>query len=148
MEKQDKGRRRVYLAAPFFTEEEVANIERAEAALAGRGLDVFSPMRHGAQALPGTTQWAYELFETDRSAIDGSDLVVALYYGSNGDTGTAWECGYAAAKGIPVVLVHMNRDGDSNLMMHCGCTTNIGFADLASFDFDALPVYEYEGKMF
>ena len=128
----------VYLAGPFFNETEVKNIEKAESVLEERGFDLFSPMRHEVRTEPGTVDWAR----------DRADLVVALYYGNVSDSGTAWECGYAYAKGVPVVLVHVNEDADSNLMMHVGCATNISWGDLETFDFEQLPRFEYEGEMF
>ncbi|MCR5040541.1 MAG: nucleoside 2-deoxyribosyltransferase [Clostridia bacterium] len=138
----------VYLAGPFFNENEIKNIECAEKILGVRGLDLFSPMRHGAAAEYGTAEWAEEIFETDRAAIEKSDLVVALYYGSTSDSGTAWECGYATALGKPVVLVHMDRNDDSNVMLHVSAATNIYFDSLADYDFEHMPVFGFEGKMF
>lgn len=138
----------VYLAGPFFNETEVKNIEKAESVLEERGFDLFSPMRHEVRTEPGTVDWARDIFEMDRTEIDRADLVVALYYGNVSDSGTAWECGYAHAKGVPVVLVHVNEDADSNLMMHVGCATNISLGDLETFDFERLPRIEYEGEMF
>ena len=138
----------VYLSGPFFNETEIKNIEYAEKILTENGFSLFSPMRHEVDAEPGTNEWAEKIFEVDRDEIEKVDLMVVLYYGNNSDTGTAWECGYASAIEKPIVLVHVNRDGDSNLMMHCGCTTNIYLDELADFDFDAMPVHEYEGKMF
>ena len=140
--------RQVYLAGPFFNDTEIRNVEYAERILEQKGLSYFSPMRHSVDAEPGTPEWARKIYEMDVREIEKADVVVALYYGSNSDTGTAWECGYAAAIGKPVVLVHTEKDGDSNLMMHCGCTTNIYLEDLAAFDLDAMPVFEYTGKMF
>ena len=145
---QGEGGRYIYLAGPFFNETEIANIELTEKILTEKGLTFFSPMRHEVDAVNGTTEWAYKIFEMDKEEIGKSTAVVALYYGSSSDTGTAWECGYAAAIGKPVILVHVNEDGDSNLMMHCGASTNIYLKDLAAYDFDAMPVYEYLGKMF
>ena len=118
----------VYLAGPFFNETEVKNIEYAESVLEGR-------------------QWARDIFEMDRSEIDKADVVVMLYYGVYSDSGTAWECGYAYAKGVPVVVVHADEQADSNLMVHMGCATNISLGDLATYDFDALPRFEYTGDM-
>lgn len=140
--------KRIYLAGPFFNEEEIKNIEYAETVLRKKGVSIFSPMRHKAEGEPGTPEWARRIFEMDREEIVKSDAVIALYYGNSGDTGTAWECGYASATGKPVVLVHVKRDSDSNIMMHCGCATNIYLEDLKDYDFDAMPVYEYTGKMF
>lgn len=47
--------------------------------------------------------WAYQVFVNDKKELDQSDMVVALYDGRKGTTGTAWEIGYAFAKDIPVV---------------------------------------------
>lgn len=138
----------IYLASPFFNETEIKNIEYAESVFNERGLSYFSPMRHTVDDEPGTNKWAYKLFEMDRSEIDKADVVVALYYGNYGDTGTAWECGYAVANGKPVVLVHIDENESSNLMLHCSCTTNIYLKDLKDFDFKAMPKFEFEGKMF
>lgn len=146
---QQKKINSIYLAGPFFNEEEIKNIEYAERVLKERGLPFFSPMRAlFEEAEQGTPEWARLVFNKDVEEIEKADAVVTLYYGSNGDTGTAWECGYAFSLGKPVILVHAKKEGDSNLMMHCGCTTNIFLEDLASFDFESMPVFEYKGKMF
>ena len=137
----------VYLAGPFFNQNEISNIEYTEKELEKKGIEFFSPMRYGSKKEHGTHEWAHELFEMDRNEIKNADAVVALYYGSNGDTGTAWECGYASAIGKPVILIHVHRNNDSNIMMHCGCTTNIFLDELKSFDFKTMPVYEFNGKM-
>ena len=137
----------VYLAGPFFDDTEIANIEYAESVLESRGIEFFSPMRHEVDSEPGTTEWAYDIFEMDKEEISKADCVVALYYGNDSDSGTAWECGYAAAIGVPVVLVHVDKGQDSNLMMHCGAYSNIYLEDLETYDFETMPVYEYEGDM-
>ena len=118
--------KQVYLAGPFFNDTEIRNVEYAERILEQKGLSYFSPMRHSVDAEPGTTEWARKIYEMDVREIEKAD---------------------AAAIGKPVVLVHAEKDGDSNLMMHCGCTTNIYLEDLAAFDLDAMPVFEYTGKM-
>ena len=82
-----------------------------------------------------------------RDEIVKADAMVTLYYGNYSDSGTAWECGYAAAEGIPVILVHVNENSDPNLMLHTGSTTNIYLKDLADYDFETMPVYPYEGDM-
>ena len=45
------------------------------------------------------------------------------------------------------LLLHVDETADSNLMVHMGCVTNISLGDLATYDFDALPRYEYTGDM-
>ena len=138
----------IYLAGPFFNETQIRHIEAAEQALQKKGLPFFSPMRHTVDAEEGTSEWAYGLFALDRTALEQSDIVVALYDGNTSDSGTAWECGYAFALGKPVVLVHTDKNADSNLMLHCSAATNITLEELVGYDFDAMPAYEFEGKMF
>ena len=140
--------KKVYLAAPFFNDTELKNVEYAEKVLAEKGLSYYSPMRRPGKGEVGTLEWAYDIYEADRSEIENADVVVALCYGNYGDSGTSWECGYAVGIGKPVILVHTDRDGDSNIMLHCGSKTNIYLDELADYDFDTMPVYEYNGKMF
>ncbi len=139
---------KVYLASPFFNEEELKNVEYVEGLLSEKGLPYYSPMRRENTGEPGTLEWAYDIYEADKTEIDNADVVVALCYGNYGDSGTSWECGYAVGIGKPVILVHVDRDGDSNLMMHCGSRTNIYLDELADYDFYSMPVHEFTGKMF
>lgn len=137
----------VYIAGPFFNEAEIAAVEYAERVLTQKGYEFFSPMRHTVDAEVGTVEWAQKVFAMDRENLDKADVVVLLYYGNYSDTGTAWECGYAYARGTPVILVHVDGD-DSNLMLHVSSTSNIALKDLETYDFETLPRYEFEGKMF
>ena len=138
----------IYLAGPFFNETEIKNIEYVEEILTKKGLTYFSPMRHSVSGEVGSPEWAEKIFAMDEEEILKADAVVAVYYGNYSDSGTSWECGYAYAKGIPVILVHVDEKGNSNLMMHVGCTSNVYLKDLESYDFENLPEYEYKGKMF
>lgn len=137
----------VYIAGPFFNETEIENVEYVEQVLTRKGYEFFSPMRHPVDGEVGTVEWARKVFALDRESLEKADVVVLLYYGNYSDTGTAWECGYAYAKGIPVVLVHV-EETDSNLMLHVSSASNISLKDLETYDFETLPRYEFEGKMF
>lgn len=55
------------------------------------------------------------IFESCRKALDGSDCVVALLDGPQVDDGTAWEIGYAHAKGLPVygIRTDFRQAGDT-----------------------------------
>ncbi len=104
-------------------------------------------MRHSVDAEAGTAEWSQQIFDIDVEEIKKADAVLLMYYGRYSDSGTAWECGCAYAIGKPIVVVHADREADSNLMVHQGCTANICLDDLADFDFDEMPVCAYEGKM-
>lgn len=139
--------KKIYLASPFFNDEELKNVERAERILSDRGFDVFSPRLNEVrgEAEVGSSAWSKETFMNDRRFIDWADAVVMLYYGAYSDSGTAWECGYAFATDTPVVVVHLGED--SNLMIHEGCHSNISFKELENYDFERMPRKPYVGKM-
>ena len=139
---------KIYLASPFFNDEELKNVETAEKLLMSRGFDVFSPRLNEIRTDENTKQswWSKETFMNDKKFIDWADVVVMLYYGGYSDSGTAWECGYAYGTNTPVIVVHLGED--SNLMVHEGCHSNITLSDLENYDFNMMPAKSYKGKMF
>lgn len=139
---------KIYLASPFFNNEELKNVKKAEEILMKRGFQVFSPRLNEVRTDENTQSalWSKETFMNDRRFIDWADAVVMLYYGGYSDSGTAWECGYAYGTHTPVVVVHLGND--SNLMVHEGSHSNIKLEDLATYDFEKMPSLPYNGKMF
>ena len=139
---------KIYLASPFFNDEELKNVKKAEEILMKRGFQVFSPRLNEVRTDENTQSalWSKETFMNDRRFIDWADAVVMLYYGGYSDSGTAWECGYAYGTHTPVVVVHFGND--SNLMVHEGSHSNIQLEDLATYDFNKMPSLPYNGKMF
>lgn len=138
---------KIYLASPFFNDEELKNVQLAEKILMSRGFDVFSPRLNEVRTDCNTQKslWSKETFMNDRKFIDWADVMVMLYYGAYSDSGTAWECGYAFGTNTPVVVVHLGEN--SNLMVHEGCHTNITMDELNDYDFNMMPTKSYEGNM-
>lgn len=134
---------KIYLASPFFNDEELKNVKIAEEILIKRGFDVFSPRLNEVRT--DDNLWSKETFMNDRRFIDWADAVVMMYYGSYSDSGTAWECGYAYATHTPVIVVHLGDN--SNIMVHEGCHSNIKLVDLATYDFEKMPYFPYTGDM-
>lgn len=133
---------KIYLASPFFNEKEIANIHTAVEILKAKGMEVFVPMEHDVENKEALTnaEWAEEIFKIDRGGIDDCDAVVLLYGGMYSDSGTAWECGYAYAKGKRVVVCCYDME-QTNLMIVNGCHTFLNGIDaLKSYDFDTMPV--------
>ena len=139
---------KIYLASPFFNENELENVRIAEKILTERGFSLFSPRLNEVRTDENTQQswWSKETFMNDKKFIDWADVVVMLYYGGYSDSGTAWECGYAYGTNTPVVVVQLGED--SNLMVHEGCHSNINLEELKTYDFEMLPTKPYKGKMF
>jgi len=83
---------RVYIASPFFNEEEISRVKRMEKLLEGRGYDVYSPMRDGIVLTPDAT--LEQRLSTYRENVDEvmkCDLLLAIT--ATRDTGTSVEHG-------------------------------------------------------
>jgi nucleoside 2-deoxyribosyltransferase len=89
---------KLYLAGPLFTlAEQSFNAELARF-LESQGFEVWLPQEHEPRSNTATA-----IFAMDVEALDRADMVVACMDGPDPDSGTAWECGYAYAKGKPIV---------------------------------------------
>ncbi len=84
---------RVYLAAPLFSQAEREFNERIEGMLSKEDFAVFLPQ----------DECNKDVFDCCIENLEKSDAVLAVFDGAQVDDGTAFECGYAFAKGIPVV---------------------------------------------
>jgi nucleoside 2-deoxyribosyltransferase len=89
---------KLYFAGPLFSAAERAWNEDVVRGLREGGDEVFLPQdqEHGKDAAG--------IFSTDVGGIDWADALVAIMDGSDPDSGTAWECGYAYGK-KPILLV-------------------------------------------
>jgi len=90
---------KIYLAGPLFTTAERDWNDGLAARLTAGGHDVYLSQAHPAPEPTGRA-----IFQKDLDALDWADGVVAIMDGPDPDSGTAWECGYAYARGKPVVL--------------------------------------------
>lgn len=112
---------KVYIASPLFSERQRATVDSvARYWLDSHPYDeVYKPQDF---QVPGAwemsnTDWADAVEVEDRLHLDSADTVNGILYGMNGDDGTAWEIGYASAKGKKVILFMMNEGGTYSLMM-------------------------------
>ena len=122
---------KIYIAAPIVGATDVmkAKIERVKECISyikSNDISIYDPKEHGVPNAWGMSmnEWARCIFALDVVAIDDSDWVVVCDFGRHGTAGTAWECGYAFAKGKKILIVQMDEtDQDYSVMMH-GCSTN------------------------
>ncbi|MGP8217130.1 MAG: nucleoside 2-deoxyribosyltransferase [Bacteroidia bacterium] len=87
----------IYFAGPLFTRAEIEFNLKASEYLKKHGFEVFLP-QEACEGMHGK-----DIFETCRNGIDSSNVVLANVDGADADSGTCWECGYAYAKGIPII---------------------------------------------
>jgi nucleoside 2-deoxyribosyltransferase len=116
---------KIYLAGPLFTLAEQNFNASLARFLESQGFEVWLPQEREPRR-----KTAKAIFQMDVEAIDWADLVVACMDGPDPDSGTAWECGYAFAKGKPIVCYRTDFriSGDAkgapyNLMLSESATT-------------------------
>lgn len=110
---------KIYLASPFFNEKEIGIYNCIIKKLREK-YEVFVPREHKIENEwdISNEEWGKAVFDMDVAGIDECDIVVALNWGLYSDTGTAWECGYAFAKKIPVINILCNKESkEYSLMM-------------------------------
>jgi nucleoside deoxyribosyltransferase len=82
--------------------------------------------------------WARKVYEHDIGALNSADLVIFISYGKENNSGSVWECGYAYAKAIPIVVVKMTDEAES-LMVSNTVRAIIRESDIETYDFESLP---------
>lgn len=157
MNKQFEQAVKVYLAAPFFSDSQIQKVEKLETALANNETvaSYFSPMRCqrpeglAEEVEPFTPVWAKATMENDVKEVEAADVIVAIldYDGQDTDSGTAWELGYAIAKGKPTFLVRFEENGPGNIMLTERNTAFFTSAEqVETYDFMETQVIPYTGK--
>lgn len=106
---------KVYIAAPFFTKDQLEEVMYMEEALSARGFEVFSPRLD--TRIPGnaTSDDQKKAFNDNLTGILDSGFVLAITM--NKDMGTVFECGYAYANKVPILYYAPGIDGPFNLML-------------------------------
>ena len=86
----------IYFAAPLFTMAEREFNKKLANAIEEKDkeINIFLPQEHSVFDEYGEFL-SKETFDSDLKAIDDCDLVLAILDGSDADSGTCYECGYA-----------------------------------------------------
>lgn len=108
---------KVYIAAPFFNEDQVKIVESIEAALDKAGIEYFSPRSAGTLMAMSKGEQALrrrDIYMGNITAMENCTHMVACI--EHKDTGTTFEIGYYAAIKRPIVLFHADP-GRVNVML-------------------------------
>jgi nucleoside 2-deoxyribosyltransferase len=117
-------KKKIYLAGPLFSHAERDFNVYLRDRLVEKGFSVFLPQEDGSDDTETRLELRQKnIFENDVKGIDDCDIVVAvLDGGSDADSGTSWEIGYAYAKGKKLLGLRTDfrtfgPEGNVNLMI-------------------------------
>lgn len=130
---------KIYLASPFFNNEEIEIMERVRDILRGKGLDVFVPNEHqNPQFKFGSMEWREATFKSDMDAIYDCDVMVAILDGNYSDSGTSFECGICKQINKPLIVFN-KKEKEINLMIAESLHAVINsYDELQEYDFNKL----------
>ena len=115
---QNTARPKIYLAGPDVFHAEATSIgARKKALCAQYGFEGLFPLDNEIGALDGAggAEIAARIYDANIAMIEAADAVVANvtpFLGAGADDGTAFEIGFAVARGLPVAL-YDNGVGDT-----------------------------------
>lgn len=93
----------VYIASPFFNQDQVTRVALVETLLEKLGLSYFSPRKDSACENIHDPEARKRVFKLNEENISNSEFVIAIT--DDKDTGTIWEAGCAFSRDIPVIYV-------------------------------------------
>jgi len=109
-------KKKIYLASPWFNEEQAERQERIYQLLLELGYEVFNPKIESLIDLNSSQDHMSQTLIGNLRGIENADLVVALV-NKPYDSGTVWEAGYAHGR-TPVIYYVENLNGKPfNLML-------------------------------
>lgn len=144
------NRKAIYLAGPLFSHAEQAWHRTTKARIeAETSFKVIWPFELFPPGL--IARWGEDapilVMDGCRDALAVCDLMVALLDGAQVDDGTAWEIGFAHAKGIPVIGIRTDfrQAGDVpgacvNAMIHGSCQKIVRSVDELLVALKTLPL--------
>ena len=111
----------VYLAAPLFSEAECDFNRKLRDEIKRAGFNVFLP-QEDSNNIKDEKNRQEIIFSKNVAAIERSDIIVAVIDGTDVDSGTAWEIGYAFAREKPLIGLRtdfrtLGIEGTVNLMI-------------------------------
>jgi len=146
-----KKKNRVYLAGPFFSDQQIKRLDEVQKLLEANSTigDIFRPGKDEyTNAEFGSFEWQTAVYKHDINNINVSDVIVAMLdykieeNEMEPDSGTMWECGYAVANNVPVIAVRNDTSEPLNLMLAGSLTAffngHDSIQELKDYDFNSL----------
>lgn len=133
----------IYIAAPFFNEEQLELVEAIEVCFDFNQIDYYSPRSEGVlmNMTPEEKKARMKyIFDKNVEMMDKADTMVAVI--DNYDAGTMFECGYFYSKGKRIITITDNYYG-INIMLsaavaaHCTEVSQLPAAVAGNFTGEA-----------
>jgi nucleoside 2-deoxyribosyltransferase len=97
---------KVYIAAPFFNEEQIKIVEQVELCLESRNIEYFSPRSEGTLSAMTREEQEASRKAIFQSNVDNMGLCTHMIACVDfKDTGTIWEMGFMFAQGKGIVMM-------------------------------------------
>ena len=106
---------KLYLASPFFNDEQVEREERIKKKLRDLGITVLSPKEFCFCPPDASDELREKVFADNIQHINEADAIFAITNGK--DMGTIFEAGYAYAINKPIIYFCEGLSGQFNLML-------------------------------
>jgi len=125
---------KIYIAAPFFNEEQLDVVRKIELMLEDKGIEFFSPRSEGTLIKMSKEARAEKMGEMFRSNVDHMDWCThCIAVIDDYDTGTVWEMGYLYATNKRIVTYSNNYHGinvmlNESIFCHCVVMSDLPYA--------------------
>lgn len=108
-------KKQIYIAAPFFTPDQIDRIEAIKKALGTLGLTYYS-----------LSDDLHRIIDFKTQAIDSCAVLIAVIDGD--DVGTIFACGYAYAKYIHVMYLLESRHGSQKINSMLSASGSVSYS--------------------
>lgn len=139
--------KKIYIASPFFNEEQLERVKFIEDILKEHDFEYFSPRLDTYVKPNSNNNERNNAFFANLDAIDDAQLVIVITDGK--DVGTIFEAGYAYAKKIPIIyFAETLGDKPFNLMLAISgnkiCKSRIEFENEVKSNFLTFEIFKGE----
>lgn len=111
----------VYIAAPFFNEEQTQRVERVKKLLTNCNLQFFSPKDQSNLLFEENKENQTEVFNLNVKAIDIAKMLIVIT--NDKDTGTMFEAGLAFAKNKKIIYLFEGGKSFNLMLSNSGIAT-------------------------
>lgn len=111
----------IYIAAPFFNDEQIQRVERVKKLLSQLNWSFFSPKDESNLLFEENKENQTKVFDLNIKAIEKAKVLVVITNGK--DTGTMFEAGFAFGKGKQIIYLYEGGQSFNLMLSNSGIAT-------------------------